>query len=179
MKKLTSLLSIFAIVLLMTSVAFAQDEEAKATDFYFEDEDGPVFYITFPETWTGEWQEVEGASVLHALPKDESLYISIVAVHDAKDFKSAAEMIDAILAEVVTDYSFSDPQAGTLNDIPVQMSESKAKLKEGGEETELGLMFFTPKENANYILYSIGSKEAQAAHKDEIDAIFSSLRTKE
>ncbi len=84
---LVSLLSIFAIVLLMTSVAFAQDEEAKATDFYFEDENGPVFYITFPETWTGEWQEVEGASVLHALPKDESLYISIVAVHDAKDFK--------------------------------------------------------------------------------------------
>ncbi len=44
MKKLTSLLSIFAIVLLMTSVAFAQDEEAQATDFYFEDENGPVLH---------------------------------------------------------------------------------------------------------------------------------------
>ena len=178
MKKLVSLLSMLAIVLI-AGVAFAQDEEAKATDYYFEDEDGPVFYITFPETWTAEWSEGEALTALQGLSKDESVLISVMIAHGAKDFAAAGEAIDKILDGLVTDFNFSEPKEGTLNGMKVMATNSKAKLVDGGDEVEVGLIFFTPKENEFYILYTLGSAEAEKQHAEEITAIINSLRTKE
>jgi len=172
MRSVLSLLSIMA-VLLFAGMAVAED-----TDFYFEDEDGPVFYITLPDTWNGEWQEAEELTALHAVPKDESLYISILAAADATP-ENIGNIADQIVSELVTDYNFEKWEEKAINGIPLYVSESAAKIKDGGEDTEIMVAYFTPKEGQTYILYAIGSKEDQDAHGEEIGAILGSLRTKE
>ncbi|GAK51362.1 hypothetical protein U14_02605 [Candidatus Moduliflexus flocculans] len=172
MRNALSLLSIIA-VLLFAGIAVAED-----TDFYFEDEEGPVFYITLPDTWSGEWQETEELTALHAVPKDESLYISILAAANATP-ENIGNVADQIVSELVTDYNFEKWEERAINGIPLYVSESAAKIKDDGEETEIMVAYFTPKKGQTYILYAIGAKEDQNAHEKEINAIFGSLRTKE
>ena len=172
MRNALSLLSVVAI-LLFAGMAIAED-----TDFYFEDEDGPVFYITLPDTWNGEWQEAEELTALHAVPKDESLYISILAAADATP-ENIGNIADQVVSELVTDYNFEKWEERVVNDIPLYVSESAAKVKDGGEDTEIMVAYFTPKKGQTYILYAIGSEEDQKAHEKEVSAIFDSLRTKE
>lgn len=172
MRKVLSLLSIVAVVL-FAGMAVAED-----TNFYFEDEAGPVFYITLPDTWNGEWQEAEELTALHAVPKDESLYISILAAADATP-ENIGKLADQVVSELVTGYNLEKWEEQTINDIPLYVSESTAKVKDGGEDTEIMVAYFTPKQGQTYILYAIGAKEDQEAHAEEIGAILGSLRTKE
>ena len=183
MKKIVSIASIVSIfaMLLLAGMAVAKEaktEESGATDFYFEDESGPVFYITLPETWKGEWQEEDGLAILHAMSNDEEVYLSILAAEEATP-ENIGNIADAVLAEMVTGQSFKEWEEVTINNIPLYTSESKAKLKDGGEKVDVSVAYFTPKKDATYILYIIGATDAQEAHGEDVGAILNSLRTKE
>jgi hypothetical protein len=159
--------------LLFAGIAVAED-----ADFYFQDESGPVFYITLPDTWTGEWQEIEGVTVLHAVQNDGNAYLSVVAAHDA-DPENVGEITDAILAELVTDQNFEKWDEGTINDIPVYSSASLAKTTANGTEVNVNVAYFIPQEDAAYILYIISPPQIDKALEDQITAILGSLRTEE
>lgn len=173
MKKVVSLLSLLA-VLIFAGIALAED-----TDFIFEDDNGPVFYITLPDTWEGEWQEEDDLSVLHAMPKDESMYLSILAAYDATDPESSGAMVDAILTKIFKGYSFEKWEETTINGIRIVSSDSTATVKETGAEVQITAAYFVPKKDATYILYFFGPEEAFAKHEEEFLTILGSLRTKE
>lgn len=174
MKRALSLLSILAVLL------FAGSALAEENDFYIEDDEGPVFYITLPDGWSGEWQEEEELNVLHAMPKDESIYLSIVALQDATDPEASGALVDAILTRVFSGYNFEAwKETTTTAGVPLFSSESTATVKKSGAEVKLSARYFVPKKDVTYVLYYFGTPAAFDARKGELEAIVDTLRTEE
>jgi hypothetical protein len=153
---------------------------AEETDYWFEDEnEEAIFYLTLPNGWKGEWQEEEGVSILHALPNDESIYLSVWALHDVKDLQSAAEALDNLLANLVTDLKPEEWEEDTINGIPFIYSDATAKAKDDGELVEVSVAFFVPAEGQVFILSYFGTPDAWHNHKQAVTSIYNSIRLEE
>lgn len=174
MKNMLRLLVIVSVIC-MASMALAQE------DFSFEYDDGtPIFFVTLPDNWTGEWQDEDGVSILHAAPADDAdVYLSIWAIHDIADLKAAAEAVDEVLAQLVTGVNFETWEDVIINDIPFTHSESAAKLLEGGTDVIVSAAFFNPEEEEVYILLFLGTPDAFKGHGDNLTEIIQSIRTEE
>jgi hypothetical protein len=173
MKKMIMLFMLFSFVF-GVGAAFAQE------DFWFQDEnEQKIFYITLPDTWKGEWQEEEGVSILHALPKDESLYLSIWALHDVKDLNTATEKVGELIDQLVTDFKDSKWENATVNDIPWVYTDTTAKEKDSGEPVEVSVLFFVPREDSVFILLYFGTTEDRKTHDEVLTKILQSIRRTE
>jgi hypothetical protein len=156
----------------MASMAFAQE------DFWFEHEDEtPIFFVTLPENWTGEWQEEEGVSVLHAAPADGAdVYLSIWAIHDVADLETAAQAVGEMLAQLVTGANFETWEDVTINEIPFTHSESAATLIDGGADVTVSAALFSPEEEEVYILIFLGTPDAFESHGENLTDVIQSIR---
>lgn len=150
-------------------------------DFSYTYEDGtPIFFVTLPDNWEGEWQEKDNISILHAVPKDGSdVYLSIWAVYDVDDLKMAGDAVDLMFAEFVTDVNFEDWEEMTVNGIPFTFSESAAKMKDSGTDAIASAAFFSPEEGEVYILMCLGTTAAYESQSETVVEIIRSIRREE
>lgn len=174
MRSMLCLLVIVSVVC-MASMALAQE------DFWFEYDDGtPIFFVTLPDNWEGEWQEEEDLSILHAAPADGAdVYLSIWAMYDVADLNAAAEAVDEVLDQLVTGVNFETWEDVTINDIPFTHSESVATLQDGGEDVIVSAAFFSPAEDEVYILIFLGTPDAFESHGDNLTEVIQSIRREE
>lgn len=174
MKKWVSLVVMLLGLLSLVHIAVAQE------DYWFEYDNGEViFYVTLPGGWSGEWQEEEGVSILHALPEDESVYLSLWALHDVADLQDAAEAVDGIIEQLFTDAKWGEWEEWENNGIPFLTSDATAKTIDDNTLVDLSASFFSPAEGEIYLLIYFGTPEAWHEHKEEIEEIYGSIRTEE
>ena len=173
MKRALSCTFILSLILFVGLPTLAQ------TDYWFESEGDPIFYITLPESWNGEWQEEDGLSVLHAISAEETAYLSIWALHDVDDLEEASEAVGEMLDEWVNEFESEEWEEGTINDIPIVYTDGTAVDIETGEDLDLSLAFFIPQEGQIFILIVVGEQEDRDEHSEDIQSILQSIRREE
>ena len=170
MKKLSLSMFALSLVLLISLPALAQ------TNYWFERDGEPIFYITLPASWEGEWQEEDGLSVLHAIAANETAYLSVWALHDVEDLEDASEAVGEMLDEWVNGFDSGEWEEGEINDIPVIYTDGTAVDIETDEPLDLSIAFFIPEEGQVFILIVVGEQAYRDEHSGDIQSILQSIQ---
>lgn len=174
MKKL-ALSMLLVIGLLFSAMAvFAQT-------VYTYPADDPVFAIAFPDDWDVEL-EADEAGVIAVSP-DEEIEINIWPL-DADDvaddveaaLMAAAEEIDIILAEYVTDFEASDPEVIEINGITFVEIAGSATYLEDDSEATISVNFFSPDGETVFALIYWGNPESDDYFMEDLAAIINSVQ---
>ena len=158
-------------LMLMTSVSFAGE-------YIYPDEKNPEFSITFPDDWKVETEE----DVLHAGPKDDSIYMGIWAVgEEATDdnIKAVLDGVDELVAELLTDVKpIGEAQKQTINEIPFVIVDGTGKLKDDGSAVNVSIALFVSDGKNLFTLVYFGIPDAEKAHEKELVDILNSVKGK-
>jgi len=164
MNKLIALLTI--IVLLLSTNFLLADE-------YSYPGENPVFSITFPDNWKVETDE----ELLHATPKDESLYVGLWALGDVDDIDAALEVIDEVVEEFVKDLETEEPDEMEINGIEITFVDGVGEDEEG-EQVEASVALFSPDDETVFVLFYFGYPESAEKHEEALVEILESITAK-
>jgi hypothetical protein len=175
MKRFTLVLVVVLAMVCSAGGAFAQ------TAYVYPDDD-PVFAIAFPDDWEVELDE-DGAGVI-ALSPDGEIEIDIWplgVVEDADDVEAAlaeaAEEIDELLAENVTDFDPGDMEVIEVNGITFLSIDGPATYIESGNPATISVNFFSPDDETVFALLYWGNPAADDAYAEILGAIINSIQT--
>jgi hypothetical protein len=149
---------------------FAVVPLAQADTFSYPADD-PQFSITFPDDWTVEPDE----QLLHAGPKDGTIYLGVWALEGAENLDTALEALDEALGKFFTELELGEADTMEVNDIPFVAVDGTGADKDG-DKVDLSVALFLPDENSVYILLYFGTEEAEETHEDELMSIIQSIK---
>ena len=164
MKKLPIFLTV--VVLLLSTNFLLADE-------YSYPGENPVFSITFPDNWNVETDE----ELLHATPKDESLYLGLWALADVEDIDAALDVIDEIVAEFVDDLETDEPDDMEINGIEITFIDGVG-VDEEGEQVEVSVALFSPDDETVFVIFYFGYPETTKKHEKALVKILESITAK-
>ena len=149
-----------------------------STNFLFADEysypgENPVFSITFPDDWKVETDE----ELLHATPKDETLYLGLWALADVENIDAAMDAIDEVVAEFVDDVETDEADEMEINGIEITFVDGVGKDEEG-EQVEVSVALFSPDDETVFVLFYFGYPETTKQHEKALVKILESIKAK-
>ena len=136
--------------------------------------ENPVFSVTFPEGWKTEMEE----DIVHAAPKDESIYLGIWALEDAENLDAALDAVDEAVSSLVKDLDVGEADSVVVNGIQFFTVDGTGK-DEDGSTVSVSVALFSPDGTQIFILLYFGTPQAEDAHKDELVEIIKSLNEEE
>lgn len=169
--KRTLVLSVFAFFMLFNLQLFAATE-------YVHPADDPAFSIVFPDKWNAQ---VKGAEI-SVLSPDEAIEIEIWPLDMKpgesidKSLEAAAEEVDEIIADYVTNPQFKEPQVFEVNGVTFLELEGSAKLKEDGSDLLISVAFFSPNGKSFYVMMFWGDPESTNTYTGDLKKIMKSVR---
>jgi hypothetical protein len=134
----------------------------------------PVFSVTFPDDWSTETED----DIVHATPADESIYLGIWALEDAKNLDAALDAVDEAVASLVKNLKVDDPETMTVNEIELMTCDGTG-IDNEGDKVNVSVALFSPDEKQIFILLYYGTPEAEDAHEDELVGIVKSINGEE
>jgi hypothetical protein len=137
-------------------------------------EKNPIFSVTFPDDWKTETEE----DIVHAYPADESIYLGIWALEDAKNLDAALDAVDEAVASLVKNLKIDDPETMTVNEIEFMTCDGTG-IDNDGDKVNVSVALFSPDEKQIFILLYYGTPEAEDAHEDELVGIVKSINGEE
>jgi len=165
-KKTVFLLSILAVLLLGSTIATA--DGGGNTIVY--PEKNPIFSVTFPNDWSTETDE----NLLHATPKDESVYLGIWALEEAGDLDAALEAVDEVVSSLVKNLKVDEADSMVVNGIHFITVDGTGRDEEG-DNVNVSAALFSPDEKQIFIMLYYATPEAEKLHEDELVAILKSI----
>ncbi len=141
----------------------------------------PIFSIEFPTAWSVQYDTQE-VGLLAKSPDEEIEYnIWAVPAHSVKaDVKTAlndtVKEIGTIIDRYVSEPTFGEWHAETINGMEFLWAEGNGKYKDGGQQVSMEVDFFSPDGKAIYALIYWGTKEGEDKYRAEIKKIDRSIK---
>lgn len=161
------------VLMLFISVMVLANLYADET-YVYPNQENPILSISFPEEWKVEPEE----NILHATPKDETVYIALWALEDVANLEAALESVDKIVSEMVDEFLANEPDKVEFNHILYYFIEGSGKDNDG-EEVNASVAIFTPDGETVCLLITYGTPEAEEAHEEDFMNILKSISGKE
>jgi hypothetical protein len=130
----------------------------------------PIFTMDIPDTWQVETED----NILHASPKDGSVYLGLWGVN-AKSMDQALEGLDEEVGKWITDLESGDAEETKINGIPFVFVDGEGKDKDDGSVVKCSVAVFIPAENEIMILIYFGTPDAEAKHEKALKKIVQSI----
>lgn len=149
---------------------------ANAEVFKYPPGDDARVAITFPDDWEVKPQ----GELLHAYPKDGSIYFGFLPIPENTDSDKISEVIGGAIDSVVTDLKESQDEIEPIevNGIKLFVSDATGKDKDTGNPMNVSIGYFSPDDNPDHmmaILY-FGTDEAQKKHEAQIQSVITSIK---
>lgn len=139
-------------------------------DTFTYPKNNPVFAITFPNNWKVDLDD----ELLHASPKDESIYLGLWALDNTDNLEAALDAFGESVSELISELHISDPDELEINGIPFWTIDGNG-VDSDGDDVEVSVGLFTPDGETIFILLYFGTIEAEQKHEDELSDIVQSI----
>ncbi len=159
--------SILMITLMITGL-FADDT------YVYPNQETPVFSISFPYDWKVEPED----NMLHAMPKDETVYVALWALDDVENLEAALESVDKLIREMVTEFQADEPDKLEFNNILYYFMEGSGKDNDG-EDVNAAVAIFSPDSETICLIITYGTPDAEEVHEEDFMNIIKSISVNE
>ncbi len=166
MIKYRTILALFMAALLMTNL-FAEET------YVYPNQENPVLSISFPDEWKVEPEE----NILHATPKDESIYVALWALDDVENLEAALESVDKLVSPMIDEFLADEPEKVEFNNILYYFIEGSGKDNDG-EDVNASVAIFTPDGETVCLIITYGTPEADEEHEEDFMNIIKSIKGK-
>lgn len=133
--------------------------------------DNPVFSIDFPD----DWKITPEGELLHAMPQDESIYVSLWALQDGTTMDSAVNAVDQMVADMVTDFSAGDVDYVDVNGIRFTEVAGQGRSKDNGTPINASVDFFSPDGRQVFVLIYFGDANSEKNYEGQLAEIVQSI----
>lgn len=146
---------------------------ASAEEFHYPVDD-PHTSITFPDKWKVE----PDGNVIHAGPKDGSLYFGLLALPEDFDNDKVGEAIGEAIDQVVSDFKEGETSTLEVNDITLYYTDATGKSRETGEKLDVSMAYFSADNDPKHMMAIVyfGTKEAEKKHQKDLEKVISSIK---
>ena len=158
--------------LLLTTLSLLLVVQAGFCDIYTYPAEDPIFEIAFPDNWNIETED----EVLHATPKDESIYLMLWAVDEAETFEQALQIIDEVVNDLVPNLEVDDPELIEHNNMELLVITGSGS--DEGVDLNAELILFSPDGETVFVVFYFATPEAEELHASELTKIQKSLKAK-
>lgn len=143
-------------------------------DVYTYPSADPVVSITFPDNWKVEPDE----GVLHAYPKDESIYFGFIPLPEGTTSDEAGEAIGGAIDSLVTDFEAGESTVLDVNNLKLFVMDATGKEKESGDPVNVSMIYFSPDDNPDHLVGVVyfGTDDAEDKHEKEIKSVIKSIK---
>lgn len=143
---------------------------AFAERFYYPGHGKTLFSVNIPRGWQ---TSIEG-DILHAGPRDDSVYLGFLGVH-GRDMQEAAAAADQVIAELVHNFQVENEDSMTVNGMPFIFLEGSGRYVEGGPINASVAIFSPDGYNFCLIMY-FAQPFAELRHEDTLIRIVQSIQ---
>lgn len=133
-------------------------------------EKAPAVTLDIPDAWQVSTED----DVLHASPKDGSVYLGLWSM-EAASMEKAFEGLDAEIEAWITDLETGDATETKINGIPFLFVDGEGKDKDDGTKVRCSAAVLAPAQDRILVLLYFGTPESEAKHEKTLQKIVQSI----
>ncbi len=145
---------------------------ASAATYLYPNTQFPLFAVDIPDRWI---VEVEG-ELLHAAPRDQSVYLGFWALDASFGGDDVGAAVDDIVSNMVRNPSINSEEELTINNIPFYYFEGEGRSVDDGSWLNYGVAMFSPDGDTVCVVIYFGAPEDEARHENTLIRIIESIR---
>lgn len=143
-----------------------------AGTFSYPNTRSPLFSVTVPDSWKTQIEN----QILHAGPKDGTVYIGFVALDSGLSGDAVGDAVDKIVRKMVKDPSVDNEEQTQINGLTFHFFEGEGTQRGGSGPIKYGVAMFSPNGETICVMIYFGAPNDIQRHEKRLTGIVKSIR---